>query len=267
MAPDYKILDQTEALAAIFHPRPELTTPSPVEGRSDHLIPVGPDVEIGARFHATAPGGPNLLFFHGNGEIVADYDDLGPHYNDRGINLMAADYRGYGRSSGNPTVSAMMADSHKIFDYVRAWLMQNGFDGPLIVMGRSLGSAAALELAAAHSDKIEGLIIESGFAYAGALLRLLGIDPDRLGFNEEAGFLNLTKITQYNGPTLIIHAEFDHIIPYSDAEALFSASTGHLKRLLKIEGANHNDILMRGFSTYIQAIKEFSQEIGMKNSS
>ena len=49
------------------------------------------------------PAAPSILFFHGNGEIVADYDDLGPLYNRMGINFLAADYRGYGRSTGRPT--------------------------------------------------------------------------------------------------------------------------------------------------------------------
>ena len=266
MKPDYSILDRPEALAVIFHPRPELTPPAPTEGMSDHLIPVAPDVAVGARFFATHPDGANLLFFHGNGEIVADYDDLGTVYKDMDINFMAADYRGYGRSSGHPTANAMLADSHIIFNYLLDWLKQNGFNGPLIVMGRSLGSAAALEIAAGLGDKIDGLIIESGFAYTAALLKLLGIDPDRIGFREDAGFSNLDKIAQFVNPTLIIHAEFDHIIPFSDAEALLDRSAGQWKRLLTIEGANHNDILMRGFTRYLQAIKELTDVIGMRPS-
>jgi pimeloyl-ACP methyl ester carboxylesterase len=171
------------------------------------------------------------------------------------INLLAADYRGYGRSGGSPTVSAMMADCHVILDYARTWLVDNGHNGPMIIMGRSLGSASALELAATHAEKVNGLIIESGFAYAAALLRLLGVNPQRIGFNEKSSFANLDKIRCYAGPTLIIHAEYDHIIPYSDGQALFDASSSAAKQLLKIPGANHNDILMRGFNAYMQSIQ------------
>lgn len=261
MKTDYSILDQPEVLAVIFHPRSEHTPPPVMEGVSDHHIPVAPDVSVGARFFAPHSAGANLLFFHGNGEIVADYDDLGPVFNDLGMNFMAVDYRGYGRSNGHPTVSHMMADSQIIFDYLLDWRQQHGFSGPLIVMGRSLGSASALELAAAREAQINGLIIESGFAYAADLLRVLGIDPHRLGLNEDTGFSNLSKIAQYQGPTLIIHAEFDHIIPYSDGEALFKQSIAGSKRLLCIEGANHNDILMRGFQPYMQAVKDLVQTL------
>lgn len=261
MKPDYSLLDQPEALAVIFHPRSELTAPPSLEGVSDHLIPVATDVSVGARFFAPHAAGANLLFFHGNGEIAADYDELGPLFNSMGINFMAADYRGYGRSNGHPTVSHMMADCHIVLDYLLDWCKQNGLTGSIIVMGRSLGSASALELAAARKDQINGLIIESGFAYAADLLRVLGVDPDQLGLSEDTGFLNLFKIAQYQGPTLIIHAEFDHIIPYTDAEALFEQSTSTGKHLLCIDGANHNDILMRGFQPYMQALRDLVEAI------
>lgn len=261
MKPHDSVLDRPEILSVIFHPRPELSAPAPVKGMSDHLIPVEKGVHVGARFFAAHPHGPNLLFFHGNGEIVSDYDELGPLYNNMGINLMAADYRGYGRSTGNPSVRAMMSDCHTIFHYVGTWLHRQGLVGPLMVMGRSLGSASALELAAAHGSQIAGLIIESGFAYAAALLQLLGVDLDRVGFKEASGFMNLEKIARYQGPTLIIHAELDHIIPYSDGEALYQASGSQDKRILKIEGANHNDILMRGFSQYMQAVQTLANHI------
>jgi fermentation-respiration switch protein FrsA (DUF1100 family) len=194
------------------------------------------------------PDGVNILFFHGNGEIVADYDDLGPLYNKRGINFLAADYRGYGRSNGQPTVGAMMADSHIILQYAKQWLQTNAYGGPLVVMGRSLGSAPALELAAAHGDTIAGLIIESGFALATPLLRLLGVDVARIGFNEDKGFGNLDKIRRYKGPTLIIHAQHDHIIPFSDGQALHDASGSAKKRLLRIDHADHNDIFYRAWT-------------------
>jgi pimeloyl-ACP methyl ester carboxylesterase len=126
-------------------------------------------------------------------------------------------------------------------------------------MGRSLGSAAVLELAHAHAAEIGGLIIESGFAWARPLLRLLGVDPERIGFREAQGFSHIDKIKAFDGPTLIIHAEFDHIIPYSDGEALHAASPAAHKHLLQIPGANHNDIFLRGMSAYLDAVDQFSR--------
>ena len=251
---DYTKLDRPEVLATLFHPRPEFPGARPERAR-DIDIPVADKVTIGARWHFAGADSPNLLFFHGNGEIVADYDELGPLYNAMGINLLAVDYRGYGRSSGTPSVSGMMADCHRILSFSEEWLHRETCTGPLILIGRSLGSASVLELAATSPDRIHGLIIESGFAYAAPLLRLLGIDPQKIGFEETDGFANLQKIKRYAGPTLIIHAEFDHIIPYSDSVALFKASPAQLKNHLMIPGANHNDIFMRGMEAYLKAVQ------------
>jgi uncharacterized protein len=257
----YSALDHPKALAAIFHPRPD---PGPVPGDpyiSDHLIEVAAQVQIGARFHLASPQGANLLLFHGNGEIAADYDQLGPLYRNMGLNLLVVDYRGYGRSSGTPSVSAMMSDCHAIFDYTRQWLALKAHTGPLVVMGRSLGSASALEVASTHANLTDALIIESGFAFAGPLLKLLGVDLDQIGFKETQGFANLDKIQTYGGPTLIIHAEYDHIIPFSDGMALFKASGAQDKSLLKIENANHNDIFLRGLDAYLQAVQRLTGRI------
>lgn len=253
---DYSFLDRPEILMFLFHPRPEPKGAGRDKKARDLLIPVEAGIAIGARFHPANVSAPNILFFHGNGEIAADYDDMAPMYAGMGINFLPVDYRGYGRSSGNPTITGMMRDCHVIFDYVRGWLKDDGYGGPLIVMGRSLGSASALELAANYSGLIDALIVESGFAYAGPLLRLLGIDLDRFGFTEQKGFGNVDKIRSFDKPTLIIHAELDHIIPFSDGEALYDASPAKNKAMLKIPGANHNDIFARGLREYMTAVKK-----------
>ncbi len=258
---DYDALDRPEVLQSLFHPR---KTDGPRQSTAtfkEIQIPVDGDISVGACVHAPHPTGPVILFFHGNGEIAPDYDDIGPLFNRLGINLIVADYRGYGCSDGHPTVSAMMADCHAILDFVMGWQADNGFNGRRIVMGRSLGSASALELAAAHSDRIDGLVIESGFAWAGPLLRLLGVDPDRIGFDETKGFTNVDKIGRVTQPTVIIHAEFDHIIPFSDGRALFDASPAADKVLVKIPGANHNDIFLRGLDRYLDAVANLAEKL------
>jgi fermentation-respiration switch protein FrsA (DUF1100 family) len=260
---DYGVLDKPEILMFLFHPRQEGGFMPHQSSGLDVSIPVGTDVSIGACFHMAGKTNPNILFFHGNGEIVADYEELGPVYNQLNINFLPVDYRGYGRSNGEPTVTAMMQDCHTIFLFIKKWLEQQGYTGPLVVMGRSLGSASALELASTRSTDIDALIIESGFAQAVPLLNLLGIDTRRLGFKEENGFCNIDKIKKFRKPTLIIHAEFDHIIPYSDAQSLFDASVTENKKLLQIPDANHNDIFARGLSAYLTAIQNMVEPLSV----
>ncbi|MDF1592166.1 MAG: hypothetical protein P1P89_11670 [Desulfobacterales bacterium] len=78
---DFSELDRPEVLSAIFHPRVDRRTPAMNQQTQNHLIPVEEDVVIGASFHMETTTAPNILFFHGNGEIVADYDDMGSIYN------------------------------------------------------------------------------------------------------------------------------------------------------------------------------------------
>jgi fermentation-respiration switch protein FrsA (DUF1100 family) len=255
--PDYSKFDRPEILMCLFHPRPEWQSPESDKGEDDLLIPVDRDVAVGARFHAAGESCPSILFFHGNGEIVSDYDDLGTLYTARDINFLPVDYRGYGRSTGKPTVSSMMKDCHTIFDYIRNWLQKRGFSGPLVVMGRSLGSASALEISRHYGDFIDALIVESGFAYVRPLFELLGIDMDALGIKEEKGFNNIDKISAFKKPTLIIHAEHDHIIALNEGKALFEACTSLNKRMLMIPGANHNDIFLVGIREYMDAVSSF----------
>ena len=257
---DYSGLDRSEILTFLFHPRPDLGDPGSSDRGEDFLIPVGMDVVVGARFHMTEESAANILFFHGNGEIVADYDELGSAYNRIGINFLPVDYRGYGRSTGQPTITAMMRDCHLIFDFVKKWLLDKEYKGSFILMGRSLGSASVLELASHYKDQIDGLIVESGFAFSGPLLQLLGVNLRAINFSEEMGLGNLDKIQRFDKPTLIIHAELDHIIPFSDGQALYDASPSSDKTLLKIPNANHNDIFMRGFSEYLAAVRNLAHK-------
>ena len=118
-----------------------------------------------------------------------------------------------------------------------------------------------VEIADSHKEKINGLILESGFAWAGPLLNILGIDPDAIGFKEETGFRNVDKIKAFDKPALIIHAEQDHIIPFSDGQALYNACSASDKTFLEIPGANHNDIFMRGLSEYMAAVKALSDRV------
>lgn len=258
---DYSMFDRPEILMFLFHPRPEWDVTLSIEGVEDRLIPVEREVEIGARFHWAGKSSPNILFFHGNGEIVADYDDMGQLYRQMDINFIPVDYRGYGRSTGSPSVTAMMRDCHVIFDYIKSWLGEKKHDGPFVVMGRSLGSASALELIKHYGNQIDGLIIESGFSHVGPLLELLGIHMGKEGVRGEGGFHNVEKIRSFGKPTLIIHAENDHIIPFHEGQALYDACTARDKRLLKIPGADHNSIFLHGIQEYMEAIKTLVQTI------
>jgi pimeloyl-ACP methyl ester carboxylesterase len=218
-----------------------------------------PSVVIGCRFYLEGPDAPCILYFHGNGETVADHDTIGPRYNEVGINLLVTDYRGYGWSSGKPSVTAMFADGEILLQETRKWMAENGYTGPLFLMGRSLGSACAIDLAAKYSDEIKGLIIESGFADTLPLARSLGIDV--LDFTEEECFNNNAKIALVSKPTFILHGARDEMIPAAEAEKLQSFCGAKSKEFQVVPGADHNSIITVAGRLYFQAIKQFIDKI------
>ena len=90
----------------LFHPRKTFDTISP----KDILIEVQTKVKVGARFHTINTSSPTILFFHGNGEIVTDYDDIAQVYNQKNINFIISDFRGYGFSNGVPNIIFYLSD-------------------------------------------------------------------------------------------------------------------------------------------------------------
>ena len=235
-------MDRPEVLERLFFPRREVPEEARPGNGMPYAIKVAEDVSIGCRFYPSTKSGPSLLYFHGNGEIAADYDYVAPIYQERGINLFVADYRGYGVSDGRPTCAALVADSHPLFNGFASFLQDQGYNGHLFVMGRSLGSAAAIEVAYHYQQELKGLIVESGFVSQETLLTRLGAShlfehPDKV-----VGFANDIKIKEIRIPTLIIHGERDEIIPVAEGRSLFALSGASEKRSLFVPGAGHNDL-------------------------
>ncbi|MDA0576555.1 MAG: alpha/beta fold hydrolase [Verrucomicrobia bacterium] len=247
-------LDHPAIRGIVFHPRPDPTPPD--SARDLHIAVDG--ASLGARFHpADSPDAPLILFFHGNGEIASDYNDIAPMYNHLGMSFLAVDFRGYGRSTGTPTLATLLDDARAVWDALPSLCSGHGLKpARTYVMGRSLGSASALEIGIHAGDALAGLIIESGFAYSLQLISRLGgvaFDTD----NGHGGLAHITKIARISVPTLILHGADDWIIPVADARALHTYAGAKLKRLVIIPGAGHNDLLVTGPHDYFAAIRDF----------
>ena len=261
-----EVLDTEEVLLFLFHPRAEPSGASVPDGCEAFRIPVDAGVELGARLYKGPPDAPLVLYFHGNGEIASDYDEIGPLFRRCGMQLLVVDYRGYGVSDGMPAISHMMRDAVRVFEEVRGLGRKRGWTGPLIVMGRSLGSASAAEIAGRSPEAVDGLVIESGFASLGRLMGRIGLSSRAMRVFEERDLLNTDRIRRYPGPTLVIHAEGDAIIPIEQGLALYEAAGAPDKTLLRIPGAGHNDIFYRGMTEYMEAVVTLCQKAGERRS-
>ncbi len=247
--PDYSLLDQGGLSAAIFFPRPD-PSPTPA-GATDHAVDVGGGASIAARLYGTDAHGPTIVYFHGNGEVVGDHDGIAPLYHSIGANLFVFEFRGYGRSTGRPTMEHLVADGAVCGERALELLDAAGFDGPRFVMGRSLGANPALEVAA-RVDGFRGLILESGAGNIGRFIARLGLPPDaaldRLVVAHEAKLASITM------PTLLIHGLFDDLVPVEHALATAELLTSSDVTTELVDGAGHNDLLLVDPSRYIEAI-------------
>lgn len=239
-------LDDPRLGSAVFFPRPDMPYGPAAPAASDRMIELPGGALLRLREHPGPAGAPRILYFHGNGETARDYDPLATSFVELPASLTIAEYRGYGPSTGHPSLGTFLDDARATLD---------AMDGaPVVVMGRSLGSAPAIELASACADRVAALIVESGFARILPLLELLGVPATGLGITEEHGPGNLRKMATVSQPTLILHAEHDEIISIRDAELLHGASADPDHEFVRVPNAGHNDIQMRAGASYFEAI-------------
>jgi uncharacterized protein len=221
-------------------------------GASLHYIEVEPGVLLGCGLWPAGKHLPTILYFHGNGETVGSHEWIAPEYKTLGVNLFVSEYRGYGLSNGSPTVTNMLTDSRSVFRECKKTMLAEGYADNFFVMGRSLGSLPAIEVADRYQGDLRGMIIESGSATNFRPLWEYYCPAEK--DVRSANFLNGQKVKSINIPTLIIHGEMDDILPVSEGIELFENSGSQKKEILIVPGAGHNDLMILGHDQYFARI-------------
>lgn len=206
--------------------------------------PVGlEDLELsssdGTRLHAWWRSHPQpvaeVLYLHGNaGNLWTVGEFMNWLHDHADCAVLAIDYRGYGMSEGAPTVDGVLKDARAARDELRQRLGDRR--GREVIIGRSLGGALAVDLAAA--DPPRGLVLESTFAsfrevarvHAGAWAEMIPVD--RLD--------SRTLLAKYPGPLLQVHGDADRLIPFDHGKSLHDVATGP-KRFVCAPGCGHNN--------------------------
>jgi pimeloyl-ACP methyl ester carboxylesterase len=210
----------------IYFPQPR----SAAGGASTVTLPVD-----GAQVVVTVleRGGPSaVVYFGGNAEDVSQsLAPLAAAFPDRALYLMH--YRGYGGSSGAPSEVALVADALRLFDRVQAQ------HANIVVIGRSLGSGVAVQLASARPA--ERLVLVTPYDSLQELAaRQFPYVPVRWLLRDK--FESGTYAAKITAPTLLIAAENDEVIPRSSTDALHARFAAGLASLRIVPGTDHNSI-------------------------
>ena len=192
-----------------------------------------------------------LLFFHGNAGNLSDRADWVDTLASLPTDILAIDYRGYGKSEGKPNEEGVYRDAMAAYQ----WLTETRKipANKIILYGKSLGGAPACELAS--RVPCGGLILQSTFTnakdMAGTMMPLLPVK-----WFMRHRFDNLGKIAKIEIPKLIVHSRNDEIIPYAMAERLHEAAK-EPKSLVTYDGAGHNDLIFHFQSDLLDRFRAF----------
>ena len=192
------------------------------------------DGERLAALHLAArEGKPTVLFFPGNGDNIVHYGFLAEALGAHGFGLLAISYRGYPGSTGSPSESGLLTDGLAAFD----WLVAQDA-GPVVLLGRSLGSGVAVNTAAER--EAAALILVSPYdSIAAVAQRQYPYLPARWLIRDS--FRSDLRIAEVAEPKLFLHGEIDGLIPLSSGERLFSLAS-EPKTFSVQHGRGHNDI-------------------------
>ena len=194
-----------------------------------------------------------VLMFHGNGGNISHRLQTLDLLNKIGVNTLIIDYRGYGRSQGQPSEQATYQDA------LAAWqhLIQNRTDPESVILfGRSLGGAVAVWLATKVNPK--GLILESTFS---SVVDMAEHHYPFLPVSYISRFKydSLSLASKIEIPTLVLHSREDNIVPFDLGFKLYEALPGN-KSFIEMQGG-HNDGFFVSGEHYINAIKNFIESL------
>ncbi|XP_051163491.1 protein ABHD13 [Leptopilina boulardi] len=208
---------------------------------------------------------PTILFLHGNaGNMGHRLQNVVGLYEKLECNILMLEYRGFGLSQGSPSEEGLYMDARAGIEYLATRSDINSNE--IIVFGRSLGGAVAIDLASKpeYAQRIWFLILENTFTSIPDMSTIL-IGPKLrylpLTFYKNK-YLSLQKMRTLVIPTLFISGLADKLVPPKMMKKLYKACRSPCKKLIPIPAGSHNETWRR--AEYFQQILTFMNDIREK---
>jgi uncharacterized protein len=196
------------------------------------------------------PGGPAILYLHGIRWSLGNNLFRIARWRELGFNVLAIDYRGFGRSDGDlPSETQIYADARAAWSELAR---REPRPELRFIYGHSLGAAVALDLGATV-DNAAGVIAEAGFT---SIADVVAENYAPLDLLISQKFDALAKAKLLKAPALFLHGTADRFVPPFMSEKLYAAAP-QPKKLHMIEGANHGNWNGAGLDEYRRVIHEF----------
>lgn len=183
---------------------------------------------------AKPPADPKgvCLVWHGNAGAAFHRTYYIDALERRGYRVILLEYPGYGGRAGELSESAFVADALAAVDLIR-----REFQGPIYLVGESLGCAVAAAVAR-ERDWVKGVMLITPWATLPDLAQAkYWYLPARWFVRDR--YDSIANLAQYRGPVAVLMAENDEIVPRQHSQRLFD-SLKSPKRLWIFPAAGHN---------------------------
>ncbi len=191
-----------------------------------------------------------LLYCHGNAGNLSFRRELIRHWQrELNASVLIFDYPGFGKSAGKPTEAGCYAAAHAAYDWLTT--VQQVPAGELVLYGKSLGGAMAVELAVSRPHA--ALVIQSSFTSLPDLgQEMFFFLPVR--WLVRSRYDSRARLEHYTGPLFVGHGDQDDLIPCRHGERLYAACPSPTKQFFCLDACGHNDVGTRDFYA---AVKQF----------
>ncbi len=185
----------------------------------------------------------SVLFLHGNAENISTHIHSVAWLPAQGYQVLLLDYRGYGRSEGQPALPDVFMDIEAALLWLASAPQTQG--KPKIILGQSLGASMGGYVVGRQSSsavwrrQLDAVILDAGFSrYSDVAREAAASHWLTWPLQYPAAWMmpteyDLVDVVANISPTplLLIHGTQDQVIPYHHVEALYKAANKPKHRL------------------------------------